>query len=184
MNDIIGTIIGVMIGGILGYTVGPYVSERLKLRMRLAETYLAPFREWCSHSYGELGEFSRTYLQGDYSTVSDLQVIIDYRELHETLRYAPRWMGKIEKEDREVADSLVKLMEIVDVFWHSLEDQYSQELPTKKDYELFEADLKALSRSKRQEIAGEICKHLRSKEQAYSDANTSRILDYLIRKVP
>jgi len=152
--------------------------------MRLAETYLAPFREWCSHSYGELGEFARTYLEGDYSAISDLQIIIDYRELHETLRYAPRWMGKIEKEDRQVAGNLLKLMEIVDVFWHSLEDQYSQELPTKKDYELWETHIKALSSSKRQEIAGGIRKHLMNNEQAYSKANTSSILDYLIKKVP
>ena len=181
MNDVISGIIGIIAGGILAYIIGPYISERFRLKIRLAESYLAPFKEWCSNLYGELYEFNKRYLEKDYSHISDLQIITDYRELHETLRYAPKWIGKIKGD---VKDNLLKLMEIVDPFWHDLENKYSQELPSKEDVKLFENHLKGLSNNKRQEIAQRIRDHLKDKKQDYSKCQILQFLDYLEKKIP
>jgi len=181
MSDVAYGIIGIIVGGILAYIIGPYISERFRLKTRLAESYLAPFKEWCSNLYGELGEFNRRYLEKDYSHISDLQIITDYRELHETLRYASTWIGKIKGDIKE---NLLKLMEIVDPFWHHLENEYSEELPSKEHVKLFENHLKGLSSIKRQEIAQRIREHLTDKKQDYSRCKINAILDYLKRKIP
>lgn len=160
--------------------LGPWLRERFKLRA----IYLAPFREWCSEFYGELDEFHRRYLKGDYSRVSDLQVIVDYRELHEPLRYATRWTGKIGNEDKRAADNLWKLIEVVDVFWHGLENTYSAELPSKEDVRLFEAHIKSLTGNKRQQIATKIRDHLKYERQSYCDVDIEGILYYLKKKIP
>jgi len=177
MNDVIYGIVGIIVGGILAHIISPYI----RLRIRLAESYLAPFKEWCSSLYGELGEFNKRYLEKDYSHISDLQIITDYRELHETLRYVSKWVGKIEED---IKDNLLKLMEIVDPFWHDLENKYSQELPSKEDVKLFENHLKGLTSIKRQQIAQRIREHLKDKKQGYSECRIPAILDYLKKKIP
>ena len=184
MNNILSGIIGVVIGGILAYIVGPYFSERFKLRTELAKVYLVPFRKWCSNFYGELSEFNKRYLKGEYSHVSDLQIIVDYRDLHETLRYAPCWIGKIGKESESTRDNLWNLMEIVDIFWHSLENIYSSDLPSRDDVNLFITDIKMLPKDKRQEIAYKIREHIEDKKQNFLDAKITSILEYLENKIP
>jgi len=186
MNSILISTISFVIGAILTYIIGPYISERFKLKTELAKIYLAPFRKWCYEFYGELDEFKRRYLDGSYAKISDLQIIVDYRELHETLRYTSRWIGKIEKEDKNVSDNLWKLMEVVDVFWHGLENRYSKELPSTEDVKLFEVHIKNLSEAKRRKIAKEICDHLKLSKQkrTYSKIKILSILKYLRKKIP
>lgn len=181
MNDAIWTLIGIVIGGILAYIISPCISQKFRLKTKLTEDYLAPFKEWCSKCYGELGEFNKRYLEKDYSHISALHIIIDYRELHEAFRQVSKWIGKIEGN---VKDNLSELMEIVDPFWHDLENEYSQELPSVEDVRLFENHLKGLSSAKRQAIAQKIRKHLKHKKNDYSKCQIHTILDYLRNEIP
>lgn len=160
--------------------LGPWLRERFELR----RIYLAPFKEWSAGLYGELYEFDERYIKGNYSNVSDLQIIVDYRELHECLRYAPKWIGKINKRDQDVKANLWKLIQLVDVFWHCLENDHSKELPTEKEVELFEAHIKSLSNQKRQEIAQKIRDHLQRERQTYTETNIPSILGYLQEMIP
>lgn len=206
MNAILTAAIAALLGGIFAYMIGPYFSERFRLRTKLAETYLAPFKEWCADCYGELHEFNETYLWGDWSNISSLQIITDYRELHETLRYAPRWIGKIRKDKtwqekltcplrwvgiikkkrkyETVADRLLKLTKVVDTFWHNLEHDYSHELLSVSDVIVFMAHIKGLSNSQRDVIAEKIRQHLKQEKQKYVEKDISSILDYLKKEIP
>jgi len=161
-----------------------WLGLRLREKFELRAIYLAPFKEWCSELYGELYEFNGRYLEGDDSRVSDLQVIVDYRELHEPLRYAPRWVGKIASENKHAAGNLSELIEVVDVFWHGLENIHSTELPSKKDVRLFEAHIKSLTKDDRKIIASRIRDHLKDERQSYCQADIEGILEYLKKKIP
>jgi len=115
-------IISVIIAAVLTVCLGPWLREHFELR----RIYLAPFRKWCSELYGELSEFKDRYIcrsNADTRAVHDslgrTLVIIDYRELHDRLREAPIYMGKIRKEEAGVAKYLQELMELVDRLWHS-----------------------------------------------------------------
>lgn len=192
MNSILSGIIGGVIAIIIAFIahiLGPRLSEKFKLRVKLAESYLAPYKEWCSNFYGELKEFNIRYLEKDYSNISALQIITDYRELHETLRFTSRWIGKIEKnkkrqKEKTVGDRILKLLEIIDPFWHSLENSYSRELPSTGDIRFFEKCIKNLSKRKRNKIAQAISDHLSDKKQTYLDVKISTILNYLEKKIP
>lgn len=179
-------IISSIVTWIFGYFIRPWFASRTTLIRKLAATYLVPFRKWCSDFYGELNEFNRRYLDKDFSNISDLQIIVDYRELHETLRYAPRWIGKIgkKKKYKPIRDNLLKLIELVDTFWHNLENEYSQELPSKDNVKLFEEHIKALSGNKRQEIAQKLREHIQKQKGTYECANILDILKYLEKKIP
>jgi len=171
-TSIIG-IAGVVIGAVLTAWLGPWVSEKFKLR----EIYLAPFRKWCSEFYGDLDEFNRRYLANaiSYSDYSDVQIIDDYRALHEVLIDAPLWIGKIEKERKLLADNVKRLVDIVDRFWHGLENQHNLQLQNRKD-------IIRLNNNIRREVAEKLRDHLEDKRQIYPDM--SEVLDYLRRKIP
>lgn len=187
LTSIIG-IIGVIIGAVLTAWLGPWVSEKFKLR----EIYLAPFRKWCSKLYGELDEFNRRYLSKDTDCLdhSSIQIIDDYRMIHEVFKDAPIWVGKVEKERKDslvgkikskmhkdrkdIDDHLKKLIDIVDRFWHELEGQYSLQLKDRMD-------IIQICDIKRKEIAEKICKHIEHiKKTSY--LNIESILNYLRKK--
>lgn len=170
----------VLISAGLTAGLGPWLRERFELR----RTYLAPFKEWSAGLYGELFEFDERYIKDNHSSVSDLQLIVDYRELHERLRYAPKWIGKMNKRNQGVKANLWKLIQLVDIFWHHLENDYSKELPTEKEVELFEAHIKSLNNQKRKEIAQKIRDHLDREKQTYTETNIPSILGYLQKMIP
>ena len=181
ISGILGGVIGIVIACIT-YIVGPCQTEKFRLKRRLAESYLAPFHEWCSYLYGELLEFYQRYVERkDYSHISDLQIIEDYRCLHNSLKDSCKWIGKIKKE--AIKKSITDLSDIVDCFWHCLENSYSKELPTADD-EVFETHIKKLRRKRRKKIAQKICHHLEKENQSYLKVKIPGILDYLKKKIP
>ncbi len=186
MNGTPWIIIGGLIGALIAHVLGPYLNKQFGLKTKLAESYLAPFKEWCADSYEELREFNTRYLEKDFSHISSLQIIVDYRELHETLRRAHRWIGKIAKEKDKVADNLSELIEIVDPFWHSLENDYPRDLPSEKDVRLFETHIKSLPKARRDAIAKEIRNHVKTRKKDYRDKqiDIDSILTYLKNEVP
>lgn len=168
VTSVIG-IAGVIVGAVLTTWLGPKFAEMFKLR----ETYLVPFRKWCSEFYGELDEFQRRYLNSNvnYSSYSDVQIIDDYRAFHEIVMSAPMWVGKIEKERSELANNVKGLIDIVDQFWHRLETQYNLQLQNRMDI----AQL-----NNRQAVADEIRQHFTNSRQIYPDV--SKVLQYLRKK--
>lgn len=192
--DIIGIITaGAVIGAIISalvtlliFFLGPKLKEKYKLR----EIYLAPFRGWCGKFYGELDEFNRRYLLSkirDCLKHSSIQIIDDYRAIHEVLIDSPIWIGRIEKEHKDsligkiqskihkspenIDDYLKNFMDIVDRFWHELEGYYSLQLRDR-------IDIIKIPKNKRKEIAEKICRHF--KKTRYPD--TKKILEYLRKK--
>ena len=161
-------IISVIIAAVLTVWLGPWLRENFELR----RIYLAPFRKWCSELYGDLDEFSRRYLSKgiNYRDYSDVQIIDDYRTLHEALINAPIWTGKIEKEHKVFADTVKRLIDIVDKFWHHLESEHGLQLQDRKG-------IIRLNNDVRRKVAKEIRKHFESKRKSYPDM--SKLLGYL-----
>lgn len=162
----------IVISGLLGYWLGPYFTERFALKRELAAEYLRPFKDWCSRLYGELSEFRHRY-SGYFQVGSDVLLIIDYRELHEELRYTPRWVGKIEKVkgarykangvDRNVADDLRELADLVDRFWHQLQERYGVNFETSYQPLDWLNQIIQTPEDKRRQISQEIQTHVREK---------------------
>ena len=161
-------IITVIIAAVLTAWLGPWLRENFELRI----IYLAPFRKWCGELYGDLDEFNRRYLSDgtSYSDYSDVQIIDDYRALHEALINAPVWTGKIEKEHKVFADTVKQLIDSVDKFWHCLESKYGLQLQNRKG-------IMRLNNDARRNVADEIRTHFENKRQIYPDM--SKLLDYL-----
>ena len=104
----------------------PLMKQQLALKKELLNAYLMPFKTWCHALYRELTEFKERYTcLNVYDRLSKTLIIIDYRELHDVLREAGKYRGKIELENREVANSLRELEHLVDNIWHSLQDDFS-----------------------------------------------------------
>ena len=116
--DFLASFIGAIVGGIITVLLGPWVAEKFRLR----EQYFVPFQKWCTEFYGDLYEFYQRYTKDktkrDYSDISDILVILDYRSLHDSLISSPQWFGKIQKEDIEASQNLTDLLETVDELWH------------------------------------------------------------------
>ncbi|MCL0041273.1 hypothetical protein M1N08_00790 [Dehalococcoidia bacterium] len=119
------------LGAIVVALLTPWIQERLVLRKELAASYLMPFVKWCSTLHEELSEFKDRYIKETndstrmaHDSLSHTLIIMDYRELHDRLREAPIYMGKIRKEKPEVARYLQELMELVDRLWHGLHDEF------------------------------------------------------------
>jgi len=114
------------LGWFLSYFVRPWVIEKLALRRELLTDYLIPFKTWCRSLHRELTEFKERYTdQQVYQTLSKTLIIIDYRELHDVLREAGQYRGKIEKDNADAATYLKGLECLVDNLWHSLQDDFS-----------------------------------------------------------
>jgi hypothetical protein len=118
------------------------------------------------------------------SAFSDILIILDYRSLHDSLISSPQWFGKIQKENTKASKHLIILLETVDIFWHSLENDYPLELPSVEGVKEFNKSLKSLSYERRSEIARKIrCHIISDKLNTYKEC-TPAILQYLIEHVP
>jgi hypothetical protein len=184
--NVILSFFGAIIGGILTVLLGPWVAEKFKLR----EEYFVPFSKWCTEFYGDLWEFASRYVgQADKnyfspSDFSDIQVILDYRSLHNALINTSTWIGKIRKEDKIAYEELKRLLETVDRFWHYLENKYPKQLPSVEGVKEFNSSLKKLSGKQRHEIAYEIRCHLDKNRREYDKNSLEKILRYFRRQVP
>lgn len=124
-------IVIIVVGWLITYYLYPKFSHKLTLRRELDTAYLVDFKKWCRVLYKNLIEFKERYVrdeyEGTYNQFSKTLIIIDYRELHDVLREAGRYLGKIEieKEKREVARYLRELANSIDNLWHDLQDNFS-----------------------------------------------------------
>lgn len=123
--------LGGIIIALIGACLAPWMQERLALKRELAATYLAPFVQWCSRLYEELSEFKKRYIKADYNETREIYeslsltlIIMDYRELHDALREAPKYIGKIAQENTEISEYLQELIGPVDELWHGLQDKF------------------------------------------------------------
>jgi hypothetical protein len=174
---------------------GSMGAEKFKIR----ENYIVPFLQWCTEFYGDLYEFKFRYVRKDFENLnlhkfSDIQVILDYRSLHNSLIDSYRWIGKIENEKSDVSLCLTRLQETVDKFWHRLENDYPNILPSVGDVKEFNAHIKAtlsgIDQKRSTEIAtiaNKIRTHLLEKQregEEYAADDFKKILDYLKSKIP
>jgi len=119
-----------------------------------------------------------------FDQFSDIQVILDYRSLHNTLIDSYKWIGKISKENKDVSACLTNLEETVDKFWHHLENQYPDKLPSLGDVKEFNKHIKTLSDDERKEIADKIRTHMSQRAGEYIPDDFQKIFNYLIDKIP
>jgi len=170
-SGIIGLIAGVIIG---------LVTARLQHNLELDRIYLAPFRKWCADFYDELYEFERRYLdsQAQSTKYSNIQVIDDWRSLHDILAYATGWLARIQKEDKKLYCQLETLVREIDEFWHGLETQHQFVLRDRKD-------IIGLGLVKQNKIANALDNKriylLQTKEHKNS---IDKVLKYLRKKIP
>ena len=119
-------VVALVVGWFLSYFIGPWVTERLALRRELLIDYLIPFKNWCRTLHRELREFQDRYTDKKvYKTLSKTLIIIDYRELHDVLRDAGQYGGKLEKDNPNAATYLKGFECLVDNLWHSLQDDFT-----------------------------------------------------------
>lgn len=123
--------VGGIIVALIGAFLTPWMQERLALRRELAATYWVPFVKWTRSLYEELTEFRERYIKANYNETRRVYdslprtlIIMDYRELHDRLREAPIYIGKIVREKPEIAKYLQGLMGLVDELWHGLQDKF------------------------------------------------------------
>jgi len=125
------TLLGVAIGVVGTVFLAPKIREKFKLR----EIYLAPFRKWCADFYGELDEFWGKYLSctANRTNYSNVEIIDDWRALHEVVMDGPKWLAKIKTEDETIANKLDNLLRIIDHIWHESEEEYNVRLRDRFD---------------------------------------------------
>jgi hypothetical protein len=175
--------LGAIVGGVFTVLIGPWIAEKFKLRGE----YFVPFKKWCTVFYGDVYEFGPRYLiTDDYNQFSDIQIIIDYRSLHNSLIDSTQWIGKIQNDDPETSESLHRLLETVDKFYHKLENTYPLDLPSVDGVKDFNSKIKLLSERRRTEIADEIRSHLiLSKcKGEYKKDDFNKIFSYLTKRIP
>ncbi len=119
-------LIALVVGWVMRHYLGPWIKQSLALKKELLANYLVPFKTYCHALYKEITEFKERYTDKKvYDTLSKTLIIIDYRELHNVLREAGKYRGKIERENPKVAQYLKVLENLVDNLWHSLQDDFS-----------------------------------------------------------
>lgn len=172
-------IISAVVTGIVCYIIPTVIAPKLALNRELAAEYLAPFREWCSNLYGELYEFEERYAK-DRIDASPVLIIMDFRELHDTLRYASRWAGKIKKKKKKAAEYLQDLMNSVDEVWHRLQNDYSVNFDTCDNW-----IQEIISCPEKDQIGAEIKGHINSDlKQKFQDKRFRKLMKYLEKQIP
>lgn len=168
-----------IVTGIIGLIIG-VIAQKRHHDLELDRIYLAPFRRWCAEFYDELYEFKRRYLNSKVPCAgySDIQVIDDWRALHDISAYAMAWLAKIQKQDKDLFSQLETLLLKIDKFWHALETRHQFVLENRKD-------IIGLGVVKQRNIATALCsggiKLLRTKKDEKCIDN---VLKYLEKKIP
>lgn len=176
-EEIIAGIIG-LIGGII---IGLVTAKR-QHDLELDRIYLAPFRKWCAELYDELYEINKRYLtekaqKRGYSHIPDIQVIDDWRALHDVLAYGMGWLAKIRKErkkDKELWRRFEDRTAKMDIFWHYLETRCQFVLQGRKD-------IIGLGLTRQRDVADRI---RRTAPKLLLRINVDGVLSYLEKKIP
>jgi hypothetical protein len=182
-------------GGALAYWFAPWVAQKLTLRRELAALYLKPFRIWCADFFGECGEFIRTYIHPATVKPSPVQIIADYRDLHEIIRYVPKWIGKIQKERdwiffskdkyEKIAGTLTNLQGTVDEFWHGLQHQYGINFQSSQYEDAWIQEVISTRKDKRARISRDVEAHINNKlKDMLESSDFQMVLNYLKSQIP
>jgi ABC-type Fe3+/spermidine/putrescine transport system ATPase subunit len=165
------TLLGVIIGVVGTVFLAPRIREQFKLR----EIYLAPFRKWCADFYGELDEFYERYLSSSVkrNNYSDVQIIDDWRALHEVVMDGPKWLARVKKEDKEIAKNFRKLLGTIDRYWHKFEEKYNVRLKNRFDIITLEA-------TRRRDMANALW----ARKNIWKGIDKEAILTYLWKQIP
>ena len=136
MSPIGIAVITAVIAGVIGFISGRDTARR-QHDLELDRIYLAPFRKWCAEFYDELYEIRGRYLAGQeqstvHPNIPDIQVIDDWRALHDTAAYAMRWLVIIRSKDTGLGRQFETLIRKMDEFWHGLENDYQFVLQDRK----------------------------------------------------
>jgi len=141
--------------GDMAYYFHPWVIQKLALRKELLIDFLVPFQIWCRALYKELTEFKERYKDKQvYKNLSKTLIIIDYRELHNVLREAGKYIGKIERENCKAANYLKRLADLVDNLWHGLQDDFSVNFDQSKHDAWMAAIIKCTKKEELVEVIG------------------------------
>ncbi|MCL0102704.1 hypothetical protein M1N93_01935 [Dehalococcoidia bacterium] len=183
-------------GGVLAYWFAPWVAQKLTLRRELAAVYLKPFRIWCADFFGECSEFIATYIDPATVKPSPVQIIADYRDLHEIIRYVPKWMGKIQKERdciffskdkyEKIARMITELQDTVDEFWHGLQHEYGIDFQSSQYEDAWIREIISTTKDEREQISMDIEAHINSKLKGMLSSHDFQevVFKYLKSKIP
>lgn len=185
--EVITAIIGLAAGSLL-----TLLAQRVRFKFELNRIYLAPFRKWCADFYGELDEFWTRYFSRKITRThySNVQIIDDWRALHEVVKDGPKWLAKVKKEEKEqeeqgkeekgdqkIANKLNDLLNTIDYLWHKAEDKYNVALKDR-------FDIIGVESITRQSMASHLWKARDELHKEVSDKDKERILRYLWGRIP
>lgn len=168
------------IGGVIG-GAAVLIAVKRQHSLELDRIYLAPFRKWCAELNDELYEINNRYLTAKaqklgYSHIPDIQVIDDWRALHDVLAYGMGWLAKIRKEqkNRDLWRRFEGCAGEMDTFWHDLETRYQFVLQGRKD-------IIALGLTRQRDVADEI---QRKGPKLLLGIDVDGVISYLEEKIP
>jgi len=174
----IWAIITVCVSAGFSARLGPKIREEFQLRA----IYLAPFRKWCADFHGELDEFWGRYCSYtiNRNNYSNIQIIDDWRALHETVQDSPKWLAKIKKEkrDKEVARRLHDLLSTIDRLWHKSEEEHSNKehkIKLKDRFDIIDLD---------EAIRAKMANSLWDALEEVKKEDAQMILTYLRKRIP
>ena len=155
--------------------------EKWRHNRELDRVYLAPFRKWCAMFYDELYEIQYRYntkeaRSAGYSNIPLIQVIDDWRALHDVLADGMGWLAKIRKDekDQQLCGQFKDLMAEVDTLWHDLETRYQFVLRNR-------AEIISLGPSKQRDIAHEV---LQGGPDLLVNKDVKEMLQCLKKRIP
>ena len=136
------TVVGSLIVALIAYIISPKLSYKREIK----RIYEAPFHAGCATYYGEALEFYERYIKlntegkkddgcdgkrdDELESVikrfglSNIQIIDDFRALHESQEEIHKWLGKIKKKNKDAAEGISKFADIVDRIWHEMESHF------------------------------------------------------------
>jgi len=173
-------VLSFIIGILFAYLIGPWISERFKLKTELARLYFAPFKKWCADCYGEVYEFQNRYLGKKFcpKKYSGIQIIDDFREIHERIRFLSKWLAKIEKNDNKRVEIFWKFLDKIDCFWHNLEDRHR--LPYLRNTKMI---IEKLDKPTRNRIKEDIIEFI-NENRVDLTKEINAILEYTKKEIP
>lgn len=185
----------------------PYIKEKYKLR----ESFFVDYKKWCTDVSGEVLEFKfileslETSKQNESETskqneLSNNYLIGHFWEIHNTIRMGHKWMGKVEKDSKNIRNRLNaifvnkkedpyeylhRFIDFVDVTWHDLKNEYIELAGTHETEADFRKILVTLSmdEDKMKEISERIILKIKKNNTLTTD-NCNTIVKFLRQQVP
>ena len=177
-GEVVVAIIG-LAGIIVGGLIAAFLVPRVRLNLELDRLYLAPFKKWCADFHGALDEFWSRHISGtvNRTTYSNVQIIDDWRALHEVVVDGPKWLAKIKKENEKIAIKLDNLLSIIDRVWHESEETYNVRLKDR-------FDIISLGKIMRGRMANDLWNARGDISRKVSNEDEKAILAYLRKRIP